>query len=90
MPPRRNSATLGTNAGRIAIDRFHAMNRPFTEYDGHCAFAVSLGKKNVMGNERYSLIEGGRKYLFSNRVAKLLWRVVPGRKKKAEANWARA
>jgi len=57
------------------------------EFNGHCAFAVSLGKKSVPGSETCYLIENGKKYHFSNPVAKLLWRVIPGRKKNAELNW---
>lgn len=58
------------------------------EFDGHCAFAVSLGKADVMGREQCSLIRGGERYLFSNAAARLLWLVIPGRKKKAETNWS--
>lgn len=63
-------------------------SEPSAEFKGHCAFAVSLGKKNVAGSESCCLIQDGKKYLFSNPAAKLLWRVIPGRKKKAESNWS--
>lgn len=59
-----------------------------TRYDGQCAFAVSLGKKDVAGNERHMLTQNGETYLFSNPVAKLIWRLVPGRKQKADAVWS--
>jgi hypothetical protein len=58
------------------------------EFEGRCAFAVSLSKKDVAGSESCYLIQDGKKYLFSNPVAKLLWRIIPGRKKKAESNWS--
>lgn len=58
------------------------------EFNGNCAFAVSLGKKSVPGCESCYLMQDGKKYLFSNPVAKLLWRVIPGRMKKAESNWS--
>ena len=58
------------------------------EFEGHCAFALTLGKKDVMGKKSIYLIKDGKKYLFSNPVAKLLFRVLPGRLKKAESNWS--
>jgi len=58
-----------------------------TEFKGQCAFAVSLGKKGVIGKDAYYTIQDGKQYLFSNPVAKFLWKVLPGRKKKAEENW---
>ncbi len=58
------------------------------EFDGQCAFALSTGKKGVAGKQSCYAIEDGRKYLFSNPVARFLWRVLPGRKKKAEENWS--
>lgn len=57
------------------------------KYDGQCAFAVSLGKKDVAGSESHTLVQDGETYLFSNPVAKLIWRVFPGRKQKADAAW---
>jgi hypothetical protein len=63
-------------------------SEPPTEFGGECAFAVSLGKKVVAGNPRHSVIRDGKKYVFSNPVAKLLWSLLPGRREKAEANWA--
>jgi len=58
------------------------------EFKGQCAFALSVGKKGVAGKDNCYVIQDGKKYLFSNPVAKFLWRVVPGRKKKAELNWS--
>jgi hypothetical protein len=57
------------------------------EFGGQCAFAVSLGKKEVMCNGKHYLIQKGKKYHFSNPIAKFLWQVFPERKKKAESNW---
>jgi hypothetical protein len=59
------------------------------EFGGQCAFALSTGKKSVMGKDNIFVVENGRKYLFSNPVAKFLWRILPGRKKKANALWQR-
>ncbi len=58
------------------------------EFDGQCAFAVSLGKKGVQGKPNHNVVRDGKKYLFSNPVAKLLWSLLPGRRAKAEANWS--
>lgn len=57
------------------------------EFGGNCAFALSTGKKNVMGKENYFLIQNGKKYVFSNAVAKFLWRVIPGCQKRATSTW---
>lgn len=57
------------------------------EFNGQCAFAVSVGKKNVAGSETCYTIQDGKKYVFSNTIARFLWRILPGRKKKAEENW---
>jgi YHS domain-containing protein len=56
-------------------------------YGGHCAFAMSLGKKEVMGEQKYSFIKNGKTYLFSNPVAKLLFRIFPGRENKVDSNF---
>lgn len=58
------------------------------EFDGQCAFALSAGKKGVAGKQTCHTVEDGKRYLFSNPVAKFLWRVLPGRKKKAESHWS--
>jgi hypothetical protein len=58
-------------------------------FAGECAFALSTGKKGVAGKATLYTVQDGNKYLFSNPVAKLLWRVLPGRRRKAEATWAR-
>lgn len=58
------------------------------EYRGQCAFALSIGKKGVAGKDNCYMIQDGRKYLFSNSVARFLWRVLPGRRDNAERNWS--
>lgn len=57
-------------------------------FRGECAFAVSAGKKCVLGKPDIRTARAGKKYVFSNPVAKFLWSVLPGRKAKAEANWS--
>jgi hypothetical protein len=57
------------------------------EYDGRCAFAVSLGKLDVPGKDSLALVQHGKRYVFSNPIARLLWRLLPGRHSKAAAHW---
>ncbi|MEK6153095.1 hypothetical protein WIW50_07540 [Flavobacteriaceae bacterium 3-367] len=64
-------------------------NNPMnTAYDGRCAFAVSTGKTDVMGG-KHSLTLDNRTYLFSNGVAKFLFRILPNRVSKADGVWAK-
>ena len=56
------------------------------QYDGHCAFAVSTGKTNVEGRKHSTTIDG-KTYLFSNPVAKLLFKLLPNTMQKADRNW---
>lgn len=56
------------------------------EYNGHCAFAVSTGKLNVKGGENSTVIDG-KTYIFSNPVAKILFKLLPNRIGKANAHW---
>jgi hypothetical protein len=65
------------------------MNAQSPEFKGQCAFAVSLGKNGVAGKESCSAVQDGKKYLFSNPIAKFFWQVLPGRREKAEANWSK-
>ena len=60
------------------------MDKP--QYDGQCAFAVSLGKK-AEGMEKHQIVKDGKIYYFSNAIAKFLFKILPGRLAKAEANW---
>lgn len=56
------------------------------EYNGHCAFAVSTGKLDVKGGNHQLTIED-KTYVFSNPVAKFLFKVLPNRIEKADKNW---
>jgi YHS domain-containing protein len=55
-------------------------------YNGHCAFAVSTGKLDVQGGNHSHSIDG-KTYMFSNAVAKMLFRILPNRIEKADQNW---
>lgn len=62
-------------------------NHNFTaEFDGHCAFAVSTGKVDVKGG-KHSLTLDGKTYVFSNPIAKFLFKMLPNRIGKANAIW---
>ncbi|MFY0600791.1 MAG: hypothetical protein JXR03_14045 [Cyclobacteriaceae bacterium] len=56
------------------------------EYDGHCAFAVSTGKMDVAAGNHDLKIDG-KTYLFSNPIAKFLFKLLPNRIQKADSNW---
>ena len=56
------------------------------KYDGHCAFAVSTGKTDVKGASNF-LTKNGKTYVFSNPIAKLLFKVLPNRIRKADDIW---
>jgi len=58
------------------------------EFGGNCAFALSVGKQDVPGSSDHCVVEGDKTYYFSNGVARLLWKVLPNREKKANATWA--
>jgi len=62
------------------------MNNEKLEFNGLCAFAVSTGKTNVIVVKHTATING-KMYAFSNPIAKLLFKVLPNRIKKAEENW---
>ncbi|PKV52794.1 hypothetical protein ATE84_4921 [Aquimarina sp. MAR_2010_214] len=55
-------------------------------YSGHCAFAVSTGKIDIKGG-KHSLTIEGKTYLFSNPIAKFLFKLIPNRIEKADINW---
>lgn len=61
-------------------------NQLKTEYNGHCAFAVSTGKTNVAGGKHF-LIKNGKHYVFSNPIAKFLFKILPNRIEKADSIW---
>lgn len=60
---------------------------PPPQFEGHCAFAVSLGKMDVPGKPACHAVRDGKTYFFSNRIARFLWSMLPGVRAKAEANW---
>jgi hypothetical protein len=55
-------------------------------YDGLCASAVSTGKTDVKGG-KHTLHKDGKTYVFSNLVAKLLFKILPNRAEKAADVW---
>ena len=57
-----------------------------SEYNGLCAFALSTGKTDVEGG-KHNLTIDGKKYLFSNPIAKILFRILPNRINKANEAW---
>ena len=57
------------------------------QYNGQCAFAVSLGKTEV-GSPKYWHVRDGKLYLCSNPVAKFLWKILPGRPQEADKRWS--
>lgn len=61
-------------------------NNKTVAYDGHCAFAVSTGKTDVKGG-KHNLTIDGKTYLFSNPIAKFLFKMLPNRISKADTNW---
>ncbi len=56
------------------------------QFDGHCAFAMSVGKMDVKGGNQSAIINN-KTYLFSNPIAKLLFRILPNQMQKAHTNW---
>ena len=56
------------------------------EFNGNCAFAVSTGKKDVKSGKSFAVIDG-KTYMFSNPVAKILFKLLPGRVQKANKVW---
>lgn len=57
------------------------------EYDGKCAFALSLGKTPPSTNHRYTLSKNGKTYAFMNPIARFLFKLFPGSIEKADKNW---
>ena len=55
-------------------------------YNGCCAFALSTGKTNVNGG-KFSLVVDETTYLFSNIIAKILFKIIPSSLDKANKNW---
>lgn len=59
------------------------------EYGGECAFALSTGKRNVVGSDKHVVVDGTKTYYFKNPVARLLWKLLPNRAAKADLAWSR-
>lgn len=55
-------------------------------FEGQCAFALSLGKRDVKGGN-YLITKDGEQYSFSNPLAKLLFKIIPNSAEKAKLNW---
>ena len=58
------------------------------EFNGECAFAVSTGKRNVVGSPEHQIVDDAKTYYFKNRAARILWKVLPNRAMKASDVWA--
>ena len=56
------------------------------QFDGQCALAMSLGKTET-ANPKSWLVQNGKLYVFLNPIARLVWKIIPGRNKNANANW---
>ena len=59
------------------------------EFGGECSFAVSTGKRNVVGSSKHQIVDDGKTYYFKNAAARFLWKVLPNRAARAGAVWAR-
>jgi len=57
------------------------------EYDGKCAFALSLGKNPPITSGKHTLTKDGRTYSFLNPIAKLLFKIFPNSIEKADKAW---
>ena len=62
------------------------MDKENTVYNGHCAFAVSTGKTDVKGSNHFLTIDN-KHYVFSNAIAKLLFKFLSNRIEKADKVW---
>ena len=60
---------------------------PQPEYDGQCAFGMSMGRQ-APGKEDQQITEDGKVYLFSNPLVKMMWKIMPNRAAKADAKFA--
>jgi hypothetical protein len=57
------------------------------EYDGKCAFALSLGKTPSDTNKKYLLTKNGKTYAFLNPIARFLFKLSSKNIEKADKNW---
>lgn len=62
-------------------------NNRTIEYDGKCAFALSLGKNPPKTSEKYLLKKDGKTYSFLNPIAKLLFKLSSKSIEKADKHW---
>ena len=44
----------------------------------------------MVGSSNHKIVDGANTYYFKNGVTRFLWKVMPNRQAKAEANWAKA
>lgn len=59
------------------------------EFDGRCAFGVSLGgAKAPTGKAEHTLVKDGKTYVFSAAIPKMLFNLVPGSAERARRKWA--
>ncbi|MCO4773987.1 MAG: hypothetical protein KDA24_28395 [Deltaproteobacteria bacterium] len=59
------------------------------EFDGHCAFALSIGATPPKTNGKHTLTVDGKTYTFLNPVAKFVFRLMLRRNlEKAGRGWA--
>lgn len=62
------------------------------EFDGKCAFAVSVGgpSRAPAANPRFTLAKDGKTYGFSGAVPRALFRIIPGSAVRAQRAWVSA
>ncbi|MEE2524093.1 hypothetical protein V1639_15225 [Pseudarthrobacter sp. J75] len=62
------------------------------EFDGKCAFALSVGavEKAPTSNPKYTVVRNGKTYGFLGALARVLFLVIPGSERRAQAAWANA
>jgi hypothetical protein len=63
------------------------MSNETPEFNGECAFAVSLGKTDEPQSGKQQIQQDGRTFYFQNGVAKTLFKLL-NRADKADAAWA--
>ncbi|WP_033292267.1 hypothetical protein [Amycolatopsis jejuensis] len=63
---------------------------PTPEFDGKCAFALSLGPRNraPAGKARLAMDIDGKTYYFFGAVPRFLFNLIPGSLQRAERHWA--
>lgn len=72
------------------MEAFHtAPDHYVPQYGGHCALATSLGQRSP-GNPESWHIDNSKLFLHGNGVAKLFFKLIPGRQTSADKNWRNA